>query len=141
MQGYKAKNGNYITGKEIEQRQRKLKKERVEYKKQKEQEEQRKQELYFAQCRQEKQDQEKAITEQKQRIIDCKHFLDFISKNYDYKHFLIAWDICNYDHYSLQSDLYRGKINKDMIKTIYDLACNMIHNVNFYIDNILMMEV
>lgn len=84
-----------------------------------------------------KQDQEKAITEQKQRITDCHNFLNFIGKNYDHKHFMIAWDICNYDHYSLQSDLYRGNITKSMIQTIYNLACKMFQNVNFYIDYIL----
>lgn len=134
MKGYKATNGNYITGKDIEQRKRKFKKEKIEYLKQKEQEEQRKEQLYFAQCRQEKQDQEKAITEQKQRIIDCHNFLNFIGKNYDHKHFMIAWDICNYDHYSLQSDLYRGNITKSMIQVIYDIACKMFQNVNFNIN-------
>lgn len=82
----------------------------------------------------EKADQEKALTEQKQRIIDCHNFLNFIGKNYDHKHFMIAWDICNYDHYSLQSDLQRGKTTKSMIQTIYDIACKMFQNVNFSIN-------
>lgn len=77
------------------------------------------------------------LTEQKQRIIDCHNFLNFIGKNYDYKHFIIAWDICNYDHYSLQADLYRGKINKNMIQVIYNIACSMFQNINFNINFIL----
>jgi signal recognition particle GTPase len=134
MQGYKASNGNYITGKELEQRQRKYKQELKEHRQKQEEELQKRDILIMAEYRQRKKEDEQYKKDKETFIQEAKTFLEYISKNFNYRMYLIAWDICNHDYYRIESDLYRNKINKDMIKSIYEIACRMFSKLEFNTD-------
>lgn len=136
MKGYKTVNGGYITGKELEQAKRKYKKEMQEYRKQKEQEEKKKEQLYIAQYMEEKRQIEQAKKDKEIFITECRKFLEYMAKNYNYKLYILAYDICSHDYFRIKNDLYNKKITIDDLKNIYNIARNMITKLDFYIDTI-----
>ena len=133
FKGYKTENG-YVTIKDQQEYFKKMKKQREIDRIKKEQEQEKEMQyitsLYYA----EKREQEKA--EQKREIFfeQCKYFVKYASEFFaDYKIYLIAWDIANIDRYSIESDLYKNKITKEDIKTVYNLAEKFIDDIEKYL--------
>ena len=118
MKGYKAANGNYITGREIEKAQRKWKQEKQEYRKQREEEEKRQELINIAKYRQEREDQrqyqekQKRVTESKDQIL-----LSLRKENpFTYRQYLIIWDIITVNYIQILSDIQREKITLTEVK-------------------------
>ncbi|MCE5220113.1 MAG: hypothetical protein LLF98_02300 [Clostridium sp.] len=117
MKGYKATNGNYITGKELESAQRKFKKQQIEYRKQKEQEEEIQNQINIAKYIAEKQEQ-KQYQEKQQELLKVKDkILLALRQNnpFTYKQYLIIWDILTTNYDQIFSDLNKKRIIKDDI--------------------------
>lgn len=117
MKGYKARSGNYITGRELEQRKKNWKKEQQETRKQREEEEKRQQEIRIALYLQEK----KEIEEEKARMQQLRELkIDFMNNkiiklNLSQKQFIIVYDLMNYNTYQIISDYNRGRITSEDI--------------------------
>ena len=133
FKGYKTVNG-YITVKDQKEYFKKMKKQR-ELDRMKKEEEQEKEmqyitSLYYA----EKREKEKAEQQREIFFEQCKYFVKYASEFFaEYKIYLIAWDIANIDRYSIESDLYKNKITKEDIKTVYNLAKNFIDDIEKYL--------
>jgi len=133
FKGYKTENG-YVTIKEQQEYFKKMKKQREIDRIKKEQETEKemkyKTDLYFA----EKREQEKAEQQREIFFEQCKYFVKYASEFFaDYKIYLIAWDIANVDRYSIEASLYKNKITKEDIKTVYNLAKKFIDDIDKYL--------
>lgn len=126
MKGYKTVNGGYITGKEIQQRQRKFIKELKQARIEKRKEEQRKEEINFVKYLQEKKEQKELQEAQEQKAINKSQLLAKVQKNnlFKYKQFLILWDVLTDNYYQIEADLKRSKINIDDVKRVFDYIDN-----------------
>ena len=118
MKRYKGLSGNYITGRELEQRQRKEKKERQAILKQREEEEKRQQEIRIALYLQEKREAKEAEEKQKQITAIKDNILLTLEKNnpFKYNQYLVIWDIITNNFYQIENDKKRGRINREDIK-------------------------
>ena len=118
MKGYKARSGNYITGKELEQRKKDWKKEQQETRKRKEEEEQRQESIRIALYLQEKKEVKEAEEKQKQITEIKDNILLQLRKNnpFKYNQYLIIWDVITNNFYQIENDKKRGRINKEDIK-------------------------
>lgn len=132
MKGYKGLSGNYITGKELEQRQRKEKKERQAILKQREEEEKRQQEIRIALYLQEKRESKEAEERQKQIGQIKDNILLQLRKNnpFSYRQYLIIWDVITNNFYQIENDKQRGRIGKEdikkAIKYIESFSCELL---------------
>ena len=117
MKGYKGLSGNYITGRELEQRQRKEKKERQAILKQREEEEKRQQEIRIALYLQEKKEVKEAEERQKQIGQIKDNILLALEKNnpFSYRQYLVVWDVVTSNFYQIENDKQRGRIGRDDI--------------------------
>jgi len=118
MKGYKARSGNYITGKKLEQRQRQQKKETQAILKQREEEEKRQQEIRIALYLQEKRESKEAEERQKQIGQIKDNILLQLRKNnpFSYRQYLVIWDVITNNFYQIENDKKRGRINREDIK-------------------------
>ena len=118
MKGYKAANGNYITGKELEQRQRQQKKERQLILKQREEEKKRQELIRTALYLQERREAKEAEEKQKQIGQIKDNILLQLRKNnpFKYNQYLIIWDVLTNNFYQIENDKKRGRINREDIK-------------------------
>lgn len=134
LKGYKSPCGNYITIVEQKKRIAKMKKADKQARIKREEEEQKeykyKLDLYIA----EKIEQQKAIQDKENHIIQCRNFIKYCSEFFkDYNQYLIGWDIVNSNKYQIESDLYNNKITINQIKEVYNKAKIMIENIDKYI--------
>ena len=118
MKGYKARSGNYITGRELEQRKKNWKKEQQETRKQREEEEKRQQGIRIALYLQEKRESKEAKERQKQIGQIKDNILLQLRENnpFSYQQYLIIWDVITNNFYQVENDKQRGRINKEDIK-------------------------
>jgi hypothetical protein len=118
MEGYKAASGNYITGKELEQRQRQQKKERQLILKQREEEKKRQELIRTALYLQERREAKEAEEKQKQIGQIKDNILLTLEKNnpFKYNQYLIIWDVLTNNFYQIENDKKRGRINREDIK-------------------------
>ena len=118
MKGYKGLSGNYITGRELEQRHRQQKKERQLILKQREEEEKRQQEIRIALYLQERREVKEAEEKQKQIGQIKDNILLQLRKNnpFSYRQYLVIWDVITNNFYQIENDKKRGRINREDIK-------------------------
>lgn len=133
FKGYKTENG-YVTIAEQKEYFKKMKKQRELDRIKKEQDQEKEiqyiTDLYFA----EKREQKKAIQQREVFYQQCKNFVKYASEFLtEYKIYLIAWDIANIDRYSIEADLYKNKITKEEVKTVYNLAKKFIDDIDKYL--------
>jgi signal recognition particle GTPase len=128
--GHRTPNGGYITKAEAIKHHNEFEKECENNRKQKELEEQKQEQLTALAIHEEFQNQQKYIEQQKIHCQQCKQFVSFAAENTkNYNEYLIAWDIANNDCYSIENALYRNKVTKEQIKTIYNKALNFIDDL------------
>ena len=75
------------------------------------------------------------IENRKTFIQEAEKFKTYIANKYNnYLNFLIAYDICNCDYCSIESDLKKGKYNISLVKELYNIACQMCSKLQFNIE-------
>ena len=94
--------------------------------------------LYAAQTRQEKQEEEQREKEREIYINESKSFLNYMSMNYPYQIYLIAWDIINNSYDQLQSDYKNNKITLEQIEEVYKMAKTKISKLDFNINYLIL---
>lgn len=77
----------------------------------------------------------KMLEDRKIFIKEANDFKTHVSYLYEtYNTFLIAYDICNYDYYNIESAIKKGKYDINLVKEIYELACSMCSKLQFNMD-------
>lgn len=117
MKGYRAKSGNYITGKEILASQKRFKAKQIISKELYQSEQEVNDKIKTAQICSNMIEQIKNQEKQTQiSIIKDKILLALRASNpFTYPQYLIIWDMLNYDYSQIMNSLSKGKITKNDI--------------------------
>lgn len=139
FKGYIATSGNYITVAEQKKRYTKFKKERQETQEERKTELERKENLAYAEIRQQKIDEQKAIEQEQLFVAQAKQFVSYAAKTLPYSEYLVAWDIVNRNRMQIEYDINREKITLEQVKKVFILAQNYIDNLTdkIYMDDLL----
>lgn len=129
FKGYIATSGNYITVAEQKKRYTKFKKERQETQEERKTELERKENLAYAEIRQQKIDEQKAIEQEQLFVAQAKQFVSYAAKTLPYSEYLVAWDIVNRNRMQIEYDINREKITLEQVKKVFILAQNYIDNL------------
>lgn len=126
MKGYKATNGNYITGKEIEASRRKFKAEQIISRKAWAQSQEIEDKIKTAQICYNMLEQIKQEEKQKEIGLIKDSVLLALRQNnpFTYPQYLIIWDILNNDYDQILISLHRGKISKQDITNAIEYVNN-----------------
>jgi hypothetical protein len=113
---------------------RKKKEEQVKRDLQEEKEHNRKISIFLAEIRELKKMQVQEQLDKKTYIAESKNFLQDMAKNYNYRLYMVAWDMINNNIDYIQSNIKKGKITKEEVKEIYQLAKEKVTKLYFNIE-------
>lgn len=113
---------------------RKKKEEQVKRDLQEEKEHNRKISIFLAEIRELKKMQEQEQLDKKTYITESKNFLQDMAKNYNYRLYMVAWDMINNNIDYIQSNIKKGKITKEEVEEIYQLAKEEVTKLYFNIE-------